>query len=49
MLSRRAYEHMARFAGTEGVLFVCRSQEKTKCFAPTSAATHGDSYPVDRG
>jgi hypothetical protein len=33
------HEHLARFTGTEGVLFVGRAQEKTKLFAPRSAAT----------
>src|SRR6476659_504561 len=33
------HEHLARFTGTEGVLFVGRAQEKTNCFAPRSAAT----------
>ena len=45
------HEHVARFTATEGVLFVGRAQEKTKLFAPRSAATptatpiHG-SWPL---
>ena len=42
------HEHLARFTGTEGVLFVGRAQEKTGCFAPRSAATPTATLPVDR-
>ena len=33
------HQHLARFTGTEGVVFVGRAQEKTRCSAPRSAAT----------
>ncbi|MGB9302415.1 MAG: hypothetical protein WCB92_01670 [Mycobacterium sp.] len=41
-----AHEHLARFTGTEGVLFVGRAQEKTKLFRTEKRRdAHGDSYP----
>jgi hypothetical protein len=33
-----AQEHLARFKGTEGLLFIGKAQEKTRCFAPRGAA-----------
>src|SRR5271157_1589561 len=41
-----AHEHLARFTGTEGVLFVGRAQEKTKLFRTEKRRdANGDSYP----
>jgi hypothetical protein len=41
-----AHEHLARFTGTEGVLFVGRAQEKTKLFRTEKRRdSNGDSYP----
>src|SRR4029450_7880491 len=41
-----AHEHLARFSGTEGVLFVGRAQEKTKLFRTEKRRdANGDSYP----
>ena len=34
-----AHEYLAGFTGEEGVLFVGRAQEKTRCSGPRSAAT----------
>jgi hypothetical protein len=40
------HEHLARFSGTEGVLFIGRAQEKTKLFRTEKRRdAHGDSYP----
>ena len=40
------HEHLARFTGTEGVLFVGRAQEKTKLFRTEKRRdANGDSYP----
>ena len=40
------HEHLARFSGTEGVLFVGRAQEKTKLFRTEKRRdANGDSYP----
>jgi len=40
------HEHLARFTGTEGVLFVGRAQEKTRLFRTEKRRdAHGDSYP----
>ena len=40
------HEHLARFTGSEGVLFVGRAQEKTKLFRTEKRRdTNGDSYP----
>ena len=40
------HEHLARFTGTEGVLFVGRAQEKTKLFRTEKRRdAHGESYP----
>jgi hypothetical protein len=40
------HDHLARFTGTEGVLFVGRAQEKTKLFRTEKRHDqHGDSYP----
>ena len=40
------HEHLARFTGDEGVLFVGRAQEKTKLFRTESRRdANGDSYP----
>ena len=36
---------LARFTGSEGVLFVGRAQEKTKLSAPRNQSRHGDAYP----
>ncbi|UGT93331.1 hypothetical protein LTS72_08635 [Mycobacterium ostraviense] len=41
-----AHEHLARFTGTEGVLFVGRAQEKTKLFRTEKRRdANGDAYP----
>jgi hypothetical protein len=41
-----AHEHLARFNGGEGVLFVGRAQEKTKLFRTEKRRdAHGDAYP----
>ena len=41
-----AHEYLARFSGTEGVLFVGRAQEKTKLFRTEKRRdTNGDAYP----
>jgi hypothetical protein len=40
------HEHLARFSGTEGVLFVGRAQEKTKLFRTEKRRdANGDCYP----
>ena len=40
------HEHLARFTGTEGVLFVGRAQEKTKLFRTEKRRdANGDAYP----
>jgi hypothetical protein len=40
------HEHLARFTGTEGVLFIGRAQEKTSLFRTERRRdAHGDSYP----
>ena len=40
------HEHLARFIGTEGVLFVGRAQEKTQLFRTEKRRDgNGDSYP----
>jgi hypothetical protein len=40
------HEHLARFSGTEAVLFVGRAQEKTKLFRTEKRRdANGDSYP----
>ena len=40
------HEQLARFTGTEGVLFVGRAQEKTKLFRTERRRdANGDSYP----
>src|SRR6202165_4641851 len=40
------HEHLARFIGTEGVLFVGRAQEKTPLFRTEKRRdSNGDSYP----
>ena len=40
------HEHLARFTGTEGVVFVGRAQEKTKLFRTEKRRdANGDSYP----
>jgi hypothetical protein len=40
------HEHLARFTGTEGVLFVGRAQEKTKLFRTEKRRdANGDSHP----
>ena len=40
------HEHLARFSGTEGVLFIGRAQEKTKLFRTEKRRdANGDSYP----
>ncbi len=40
------HEHLARFTGTEGVLFIGRAQEKTGLFRTEKRRdAHGDSYP----
>src|SRR6476619_5890802 len=40
------HEHLARFTGTEGVLFVGRAQEKTRLFRTEKRRdANGDSYP----
>jgi hypothetical protein len=40
------HEHLQRFTGSEGVLFVGRAQEKTKLFRTERRRdAHGDSYP----
>ncbi len=40
------HQHLARFTGTEGVLFVGRAQEKTRLFRTEKRRdAHGDSYP----
>ena len=40
------HEHLARFTGTEGVLFIGRAQEKTKLFRTEKRRdANGDSYP----
>ena len=44
------HEHLARFTGTEGVLFVGRAQEKTKLFRTEKRRdANGRLLPVDRG
>ncbi|WP_245843398.1 hypothetical protein [Mycolicibacterium vulneris] len=41
-----AHEHLARFTGAEGVLFVGRAQEKTKLFRTEKRRdANGDTYP----
>ena len=41
-----AHEYLARFTGTEGVLFVGRAQERTKLFRTEKRRdSKGDSYP----
>ena len=41
-----AHQHLARFTGTEGVLFVGRAQEKTKLFRTEKRRdANGDAYP----
>ena len=41
-----AHEHLRRFTGSEGVLFVGRAQEKTKLFRTEKRRdANGDSYP----
>ena len=40
------HEHLARFSGTEGVLFIGRAQEKTNLFRTEKRRdANGDSYP----
>ena len=40
------HEHLKRFTGSEGVLFVGRAQEKTKLFRTEKRRdAHGESYP----
>ena len=40
------HEHLRRFTGSEGVLFVGRAQEKTKLFRTEKRRdANGDSYP----
>ena len=40
------HEHLARFTGTEGVLFIGRAQEKTKLFRTEKRRdANGDAYP----
>ena len=40
------HEHLRRFTGSQGVLFVGRAQEKTKLFRTEKRRdADGDSYP----
>jgi hypothetical protein len=40
------HQHLARFTGTEGVLFIGRAQEKTSLFRTEKRRdANGDSYP----